>query len=60
MRAPSDVEIYVRALGDCVRGVIYWAYESEVFFGRDGAQATLVVDPSSHEGVDLQNELITV
>ncbi|KAL5498614.1 hypothetical protein ACEPAH_1969 [Sanghuangporus vaninii] len=57
MFTPTDVAIYARALGDCIQGVIYWSFESERFWGRNGSPATLIVDPTG-SGNDLQGEII--
>ncbi|KAL5514284.1 hypothetical protein ACEPAG_2372 [Sanghuangporus baumii] len=54
---PTDVAIYSRALGDCIQGVIYWSFESERFWGRNGSQATLIIDPTG-SGNDLQGEVV--
>ncbi|KAL5521684.1 hypothetical protein ACEPAF_2432 [Sanghuangporus sanghuang] len=54
---PTDVAICARALGDCIQGVIYWSFESERFWGQNGSQATLIVDPTG-SGNDLQGEVI--
>ncbi|EJD05532.1 uncharacterized protein FOMMEDRAFT_145041 [Fomitiporia mediterranea MF3/22] len=57
-----ETEIYVRGLGHCIRGVLYWVFESERYFGRDGGyiRMTLVVERESStrndelEGGDLE------
>ena len=53
--AVSDITIYTNALGDCIRGIVHWACESERFFGKDGLYSTLVVQPSG--GTDVQEEV---
>ncbi|KAL5476869.1 hypothetical protein ACEPAI_3055 [Sanghuangporus weigelae] len=54
---PTDVAIYARALGDCIQGVIYWSFESERFWGRNGSQATLFIDPTG-SGNGLLGEIV--
>ena len=45
--AMSDTVTYVRGLGDCLRGVLHWALESDRYFSSDDTyiRRTLLVEP---------------
>ncbi|KAI5115569.1 hypothetical protein M0805_004617 [Coniferiporia weirii] len=45
LKAKSDADIssYVRGLGNCVRGMLYWAFESECYFGSDAAYVRMTL-----------------
>ncbi|KAH8116008.1 hypothetical protein DFH11DRAFT_1507125 [Phellopilus nigrolimitatus] len=42
-RADTDIAVFARGLGDCVRGVLHWGFESERYFGRDGAYVRMTM-----------------
>ncbi|THH07887.1 hypothetical protein EW145_g3074 [Phellinidium pouzarii] len=49
----TDIVLYAQGLGDCVRGVLHWAFETERYFGRDAGfvRMTLSVEMTGSEPI---------